>query len=443
MRVMWLTQLQLPAATGAPSMAAAGWLEGLRWALETYQPDIELHIVSWGASTHAPRSSGRTTFHSLKAPRPSTRLQRITTAWSLAMIPPEAIDDAVAIGRRLKPDLVHLHGTEHPLGLAALRLGRPTVATLQGIANALQRYVLGPVPPAEIARGIVTRNFVRGSSFLHWHFGMRRAAATERTIIEGLHYFMGQTDWDREVLRLLNPTAEYFRGPRVVQPAYYGKPWQGPLTDETVIFCTSSPAPYKGLETVLEALALLRDAGLVRARLRVAGDIRDSLLWPWLEGLVKKWGLEGRVTWLGPLPSEELATELRRASLFVLPSHIENESNALIEAMLVGLPCVAAAVGGVPSVIRHGMDGLLFHDSDPFSLAAAIARVADDPEMARSLGAAARDGSKARWDPRTGAQNVRAIYDHVVSTVGGGVTPRPSPPPAGTESHSERKVSGA
>ena len=74
-------------------------------------------------------------------------------------------------------------------------------------------------------------------------------------------------------------------------------------------------------------------------------------MWPMLSRLVRRWHLESMVSWLGALAADRLAQELECSSLFVLPSHIENESNALIEAMLGGLPCVASSVGGVPSLL--------------------------------------------------------------------------------------------
>ena len=438
MRVMWLTQLQLPGVTGAGSMGAAGWLDGLRWAIEQYDADTELGIVSWGSVRHAPLQRGRITYFSLDGPRPATRAQRLAAAWRLETVPREAVEDAVAIGRSFAPDLVHVHGTEHPLGLAALRLGRPAVATLQGVATALRRHVLGSVPPLEIARSLGTRDFLRGSSYLHWYRGMCKAEATERVILSGLHCFMGQTDWDWEVLKLINPNATYFRGPRVVQQQYYSTEWRGPHSDGTTLFCTSSPAPYKGLETLLEALGLLSALGRRDIRLRVAGDVPGSMMWPWLRGVMRRQGVEGLVTWLGPLPADAVARELAEASAFVLPSHIENESNALIEAMLVGLPCIASAVGGVPSVVRDEVTGLLFNDTDPFALATAILRIADDMEFARTLAVTARSEAQARWEPKKGAHDIRAVYDAVLADRRGSLTVEQRPTPGRSAGQGEQ-----
>jgi len=396
-------------------MTAAGWLEGLRWALEQYEPDVELGICSWGHSFHEPFTRDNATYFALNAHRPRTRGERMVEAWRCRLVPPEAVTDAASVTRRFRPDIVHVHGTEHPLGLAALRLPFPAVATLQGIASAIERFVLEPVPDSEILRGLATRNFLRGDSYLHWSVRMKRAAATERTVVGGLHHFMGQTSWDRNVLRVLNPSAKYYTCPRALQPDYYRARWRGISGAGTTIFCTSGPAPYKGIETLLEGFALLRDAGYKGIRLRVAGRIPGSILWPMVERIVRRRHLEGLVTWLGRLAAAELAAELAQASMFVLPSHIENESNALIEAMLIGLPCVAAAVGGVPSVLCDGEDGLLYNDSDPFSLAGSLACLLDEPALAVSLAAGAYDRARTGWSAEVAAHRVKAVYEEIVA----------------------------
>jgi len=420
MRVLWLTQLQLPAATGDSSMLLGGWLEGLRAALEHYEKDVELGIVSSGGVRHRPFESGNATYYSLGEPSADTRIQRIARGWrATAAVPRGPVEEAVAVARRFAPDIVHIHGTEHFLGLAASHLRAPCVATLQGIATVCERFMFDAWPLSEIGRSVFTREFVRASSPLHAYVQMRVRAQVERKIIEELRYVIGQTDWDREVARLLNPSATYFDCPRALQAAFYETEWHGHATPETTLYCTSSPSPYKGVETLLEAVHLLVEAGYDRVRLRIGGGFPGSYMWPMLTRLTRRRRLEGTVTWLGPLDARQIASELRNATLYVLPSHIENESNALIEAMLAGVPCVAAAVGGVPSVVRQGVDGVLYHDSDPFALAAAIAGLLDDPDLARSLGTNARARAHARFDRETAAHRTREIYEQIIAASSG------------------------
>lgn len=82
-----------------------------------------------------------------------------------------------------------------------------------------------------------------------------------------------------------------------------------------------------------------------------------------------------------------------RAGLFALSSAFEGMPNALIEAMALGLPCVATdcPCGGPAALIEHGKNGLLTPVGDAEAFAAALSRLADDPALAAALGRRARD----------------------------------------------------
>jgi glycosyltransferase involved in cell wall biosynthesis len=416
-RVLWLTQSQLPAATGEPAMIFGGWHEGLRSALEDFEPDVELGIISWGSVVHEPFRRGNATYFSLGVPPANGRVRRAARAWrTITTVPLDAVEEAVAIARRFRPDIVHIHGTEHFLGLAALRLPFPSVATLQGIASVYERFVLDGSSCVEVARSVATRDFLRGTGLLHGYAHMRHRAAVERRIVNGVSCFMGQTEWDRSVLKLLNPSAVYFHTECIMQRGFYEHTWRQPSRPGSTIYCTSGAAPYKGLEMLVEAVALLRDGGYADVRLRVAGPIPDSMMWSPLARVVRRRRVESLVNWLGPLPAGGLIEELTHADVYVLPSHIENQPNSLLEAMLLGAPCVAASVGGVAELVDHGVSGLVYHDSDPFALAAAIARLIDDPGLARSLGEKARLEAHSRYDRETVAHRTREIYEEVLAS---------------------------
>src|SRR5205085_12319852 len=86
----------------------------------------------------------------------------------------------------------------------------------------------------------------------------------------------------------------------------------------------------------------------------------------------------------------DVAPRLSRHDLFVLPSRSEAFPNALIEAMASGLPVVATDVGGIPEVVRPGINGQLVPPDDVGALADAVLALMDDPAGAAALGQAAR-----------------------------------------------------
>ena len=116
-----------------------------------------------------------------------------------------------------------------------------------------------------------------------------------------------------------------------------------------------------------------------------------------------------------PGASTTLLEEIRSAGMFVLSSDFEGMPNALIEAMAVGLPCVATdcPAGGPASLIVSGVNGLLVPVGEAKTMAKAMCRIADDPEFAESLGAHAAE-IKTRLDVDTVAEKWREYLERVI-----------------------------
>jgi glycosyltransferase involved in cell wall biosynthesis len=139
--------------------------------------------------------------------------------------------------------------------------------------------------------------------------------------------------------------------------------------------------PQKALVVLLEALA-----GLPGVRLTVAGDGPERAA---LERRSRELGLDGRVSFLGSVPRERVLRLFRAADAAVLPSAWENFPHTVVEALAVGCPVIATAVGGVPEVVRDGENGLLVPPGDPSALRDAIARFFAEDELRERLAAAA------------------------------------------------------
>ena len=115
--------------------------------------------------------------------------------------------------------------------------------------------------------------------------------------------------------------------------------------------------PRKGLEVLLEALALLRSRGLP-VRLRAVGSFETPEYESHVKQLAGQLNLEAAIDWAGF--ARDMDGELARMDLFVLPSLFgEGLPMVVLEAMSAGLPVVASAVPGVPEAVRDGVEGLL------------------------------------------------------------------------------------
>ena len=166
----------------------------------------------------------------------------------------------------------------------------------------------------------------------------------------------------------------------------------------------------KNPSTLLEAAArVIRSAGGHRFRVRFLGDgpQRGDL-----EKRALELGLGGRVRFVGRV--ENVAERLRETHIFVLPSLSEGLSNALLEAMAHGLPCIATAIPGNVDLIRDRETGILVKPSDPEDLARAILELAGSPDLRGTLGRAGRAFVEGNHDMEAVARRYLDLYRSLV-----------------------------
>jgi glycosyltransferase involved in cell wall biosynthesis len=164
--------------------------------------------------------------------------------------------------------------------------------------------------------------------------------------------------------------------------------------------------PEKGHRYLIQALHLLQtrwNFSDFRAVVLGEGNLRSDL-----ERLIEECQLSKRIQLLGFC--DEVFSVLADAAVFVLPSLHESSPNALIEAMSVGLPCVASAVGGVKELIDDGEDGLLVPPADAEALSEAIYRLLTDCELASRLGKNAQRKIQQMFNSNASIQQLEAIY---------------------------------
>jgi glycosyltransferase involved in cell wall biosynthesis len=142
----------------------------------------------------------------------------------------------------------------------------------------------------------------------------------------------------------------------------------------------------KALGVALDAVADVPEVDFVLAG---DGDERAAL-----EQRAQELGLDGRVRFLGSLPRDEVLALFRRADAALLSSAWENFPHTLVEALAVGTPAIATAVGGVTEIVTDGENGLLVPSGDPAALAAAIRRFLADDQLRARLTAAAEPSAQ-------------------------------------------------
>jgi glycosyltransferase involved in cell wall biosynthesis len=171
--------------------------------------------------------------------------------------------------------------------------------------------------------------------------------------------------------------------------------------------------PRKGLEVLLDALALLGGQGL-DVRLRAVGEFESAAYRMKIERQVARLAIGDRVDWIGF--SDDVPGELARFDLFVLPSLFgEGLPMVILEAMAAGVPVVGTRVEGVREAIRDGVDGRIVEPGDPAGLASVIGQFVRGQADWPSLRAAAHRRQARLFSDYTMAQGVAEVYRQVLS----------------------------
>lgn len=177
------------------------------------------------------------------------------------------------------------------------------------------------------------------------------------------------------------------------------------LGDTTVFFCSGRLAQVKNFKAAILAFQLYVDAG-GKGHLVIAGEgpEKESLHALVNERNQKKVHLVGY--------QADVVLWLSVADCYILPSYGEGVSGALIEAMAVGLPCIASDITGNRELVHHQVTGLLFAADDHCQLARNMARVCAEREWASAMGRAAHDLVLEKYDTSVEVSRWQSLLMH-------------------------------
>jgi D-inositol-3-phosphate glycosyltransferase len=172
--------------------------------------------------------------------------------------------------------------------------------------------------------------------------------------------------------------------------------------------------PLKGLDVAVGTLAELgdRSAELVVVGGPSGADGPEELAR--VLDLAGDLGVRDRIRWVEPQPHHLLSTWYRAADVVLVPSRSESFGLVALEAAACGRPVVAAAVGGLRTIVEDGSTGLLVEGRAPASFAAAVEQILCDPDGAAAMGAAASSRAGGyTWS--TAAARLRRLYADLVA----------------------------
>ncbi len=425
MKVLWLTNHILPehaAFMGRNTSPIGGWMPALADALaETSQ--IEL-----GIATNIPdcvwskKEINNKIYFSIPVPRRGINYRTL---------PASLIEDYQRAVNEFRPDIIHVHGTEYFHGLLTGRrhIDYPSVISIQGIIDVYKEYYWGGISFSDLVKSRTLRDWLRADGLIEQKIRWHQRAKWEREIFTSNNAFIGRTQWDRAYTRQINPAARYYHCDELLRKPFYEAHWNLDHVQRYRIYAPSASYPIKGFHTLIKAVSLLkREFPDIIVRTPLAGFyIKDKgikRLWKnlrsvgynkYLNDLIEKEGVGAHVSSLGVITAEEVAQELTKAHVFVLPSFIENSPNSLAEAMMVGTPSVVSFVGGVPSMVQDGVTALCFPPGNAAKLAEQIRKLFLDDDLAIRLSIAAHNIAEQRHAKDKITEQILLIYSSVIS----------------------------
>lgn len=325
-----------------------------------------------------------------------------------------------------KPGLVQLFGTENDHAAWVLEAFDPekVLVYIQGLAGPCGEHMADGLPPRFLRRQPLKEALARrtgGLTVLAQKERLLARGEKERAVLAKARHILGRTGWDRAYCARYAPGAEYHPLPEIMRPVFYQGGWRREAARPHRLFVSQGNVPLKGLHRAIEALPALA-ARWPDVQLYVAGwppPDKGPLLRPfmhwlaeypgYLERLARRLGVADRIHYTGVLNAEEMREQFLLTETYLLCSSVENSPNSLGEAMLTGVPCAAAAVGGVPSMLREE-EGELFDPDAPGALADAVAALWADPARAEEKAAAARARALAVHDPEAIAAALLGLY---------------------------------
>ncbi|WP_430906529.1 glycosyltransferase family 4 protein [Maribacter sp. 2-571] len=419
MKVLWVTNIVFPEVAtklGCPSPVVGAWMYVL--AKDLSDSGISLTVVA--ARTNMPDfhyDSGKLSYYLIHSKRKITELDKqLKLKW-------EAVIKAV------KPDIVHIHGTEYAYGLCLMHYFPQLryIISIQGVLNVIAENYAGGIDAGTIKRNLTIRDLIQRDGISK---GKRAYMKWAKTIED--RYFslatdvIGRTQFDFEYIQSRQKKINYHFCNESLRDGFYdSNKWNLEDVNTHSIFISQAVNPIKGLHMVLGAVDLLKKE-FPNIRIKVGGRniLRDSSTLydkvkrsgygKIIKSLIRRFSLQDTIFFLGELDEKQMISEYLKCHVFVCPSIIENSPNSLGEAQILGVPCVATAVGGIPSMVIHEKTGLLYNFEDIKALAENLKKLFNDNSLALSISKESKKVAAKRHDRLANSNRTIEIYNRLL-----------------------------
>ncbi len=415
MKVLWLS--------GTPSLAenhyknaplTGGWIKSLEKAMKG---KVELVILFYHYENADPVTIDGTRYIPISLYKKGA-ISKIKQRIFNLMESEKDIQLVLDVINEVKPDVIHIHGTEGPFGMIQKHTKVPCVTSIQGIIQFVLHNFFAGITFLDVLRYSYLIDWLFLRTQIHTYYWYAKTVKREKVIFENSRNIIGRTRWDRRVVtKVLAPHCNYYHNDEVLRDAFYNAKWDNDLNGTLVLYTTLSAVIYKGIETIFFVASLL-DERNIDYRWEIGGANEKDAVTHLAAKSVGKKRRGANIHFLGRLNEEQLVDRMLNAHLFVYPSHIDISPNSLCEAMLLGVPCISTKVGGTASLLEDGKEGILVQTGEPYGMAGAIIEMAENFEQAKIYGQNGRTRALKRQDPEKITDDLMKIYQDIIGVNG-------------------------
>ena len=318
----------------------------------------------------------------------------------------------------VKPDIIHIHGTEDNFGfLNEHVLNIPIVISLQGIITVCKYKFFDGISKRDtyLKEPLINKLLFSSVKNMYKQFSKREISETQ--ILKNAKNIIGRTNWDKRVSRVLAPKSSYYSSNEILRVSFYSNLFINTKYDNKInLVSIISSGHYKGLESLVKSFNILEQNTDLNITWKVIGlsksDKYVKLVFDYLDLNLKR----SKIEFVGKKSDKEILEIFNISDVYCQVSHIENSPNSLCEALISGIPVIASYAGGTSSLIEDQEDGLLFQSGDPYSLSGCILDVNKNYDAAISRSINAKKRANLRHNKDNITENLIHIYKNIINS---------------------------
>lgn len=399
MRVLWFAMT----SSCYDVKNTGSWIEALEKIFKRYLPDVELGITFEHQDEVFKVNRERVTYYPIHIQRTSSPKNNYELLRPHYL---KVIED-------FKPDIIHCFGTERwHYGLMAKEVKVPFVIHIMGFMNIydpMDEIVLHEHDYIKYFNYNPLKYLIHKREYKTKHENQE----LERDVMTANKYFMGRTEWDKNIVKYYSPGSTYYHCEEAIRDEIYNSPvkWKFHSRKKIRLITIGNAGSLKGNEMMLRAAWLLKNQFHVDFEWLYTSDEYQLSFFEKVIGIKHD---DVNIKLIGRLSASEIVTQLADADFYIHPAIIDNSPNTVCEAQLIGTPIISTNAGGIPSLIEDGKTGFLYPYSEPHALAFKIMNLVGNKEVLEKVSENEYCVSHNRHNPENIAKNINKIYEDII-----------------------------